>query len=233
MSRGGEHSLHMVDLRQLSFVCQGATCPVETSAMIAPMGTHLLQCLTCLEARSDRMFATFCYRDYRVTGDSSHKHGPRHPAIVCKPCYKGYVEREIGETGKLFVKCPCCPRALQTRELRDLVGQELYATLVRRIAEAEQIHGADDAETLKMARKLGLRRCPQCSTIMEKNEGCSSMVCYLCGHHFNWQSAQPVKKIKLSKEQKAAAKVAAAAARAADADAPPEVCTHAIPTATS
>ena len=62
-------------------------------------------------------FAQFCYRDYRVTGDSEHKEGPRHPLVVCKACFKGYVEREM-DSAKLFVKCLCCPRALQTRELR-------------------------------------------------------------------------------------------------------------------
>ena len=61
------------------------------------------------------------------------------------------------------------------------MAPELYSKLVRRIAEAEQAHDKDDAETLALARKLDLRRCPECSTIIEKNEGCQSMACYLCG----------------------------------------------------
>jgi hypothetical protein len=68
--------------------------------------------------------------------------------------------------------------------------------LIRRIAEAEQAHGEDDHETLKLAKQLDLRRCPECSTIIEKNEGCSSMACYLCGHTFRWNDAKRVKKKK-------------------------------------
>jgi hypothetical protein len=49
-------------------------------------------------------------------------------------------------------------------------------------AAAEQAHVAEDADAIALARKLDLRRCPECSTIIEKNEGCSSMNCYLCGH---------------------------------------------------
>jgi hypothetical protein len=190
-------------LRQLSFMCQGANCPVESSDLIAPVGTHLLQCLTCMEARPDRLFATFCYRDYRVTGDSERKEGARHPTTICISCFKGYVEREIA-TAKLFVKCPCCPRALQTRELRGVVKNDMYMQLVRRIAAAEQAHGDDDDETIRLAKKLDLRRCPQCNTIIEKNEGCSSMACYLCGHTFRWSDAKRVKKAKKKKQQVAA-----------------------------
>ena len=54
------------------------------------------------------------------------------------------MEREI-QSAKLYVKCPCCPRALQTRELRGIVGDELHMQLVRRIAEAEQAHVDADA----------------------------------------------------------------------------------------
>jgi Ribonuclease G/E len=66
--------------------------------------------------------------------------------------------------------------------------------LIRRVAAAEKAHGEDDDETLRLAKQLDLRRCPECSTIIEKNEGCSSMVCYLCGHQFRWSDAERVKK---------------------------------------
>jgi hypothetical protein len=38
-----------------------------------------------------------------------------------------------------------------------------------------------------------VRLCPRCGTAIEKNEGCSSMDCYLCGHHFDWSEATRVK----------------------------------------
>ena len=33
-----------------------------------------------------------------------------------------YLKRELESSAQLFVKCPCCPRALQTKEVGELVG---------------------------------------------------------------------------------------------------------------
>lgn len=181
--------VYMVDLRRHRFLTHGTCIHVETTSLIAPVGTHLLQCLTCLEPTEPADFAEFCYREYRVTGDSERKRDPRHCLAVCNSCFRRYVDSELA-TAQLFVKCPCCPRALQTRELRQIAKPKLYAGLVARIAAAEQAHV--DPEALAMASKLGLRRCPNCSTIIEKNAGCSSMNCYMCGSRFTWQAAEPV-----------------------------------------
>ena len=90
------------------------------------------------------------------------------------------MEREI-EAAKYFVKCPCCERALQTRELRETVGEALFSKLVKRIAEGERRHmAAEDMAAIAQAG-LSIKLCPQCSTMIEKNDGCSSMNCYLCG----------------------------------------------------
>ena len=70
---GGEQALHMVDLRQLCFVYNGGRWCLDPPSVIAPVGTHLLQCLTCMEAKPASKFQEFCFRDYRVTGDSEHK----------------------------------------------------------------------------------------------------------------------------------------------------------------
>eukprot|EP01043_Picozoa_sp_COSAG02_P092256 COSAG02_NODE_28885_length_580_cov_0.956341_1_plen_187_part_10 len=181
----------MVDLRRHQFSTHGTSIPIETTAVIAPVGTHLLQCLTCLEPTAPSQFAEFCYRDYRVTGDSERKRDPRHSFNVCNLCFRRYIDNELG-TAQLYVKCPCCPRALQTRELRQIAKPKLYAGLVARIAAAEHAHV--DPEALAMASALGLRRCPNCATIIEKNAGCSSMNCYMCGSRFTWQDAEPVTK---------------------------------------
>ena len=70
---GGKQALHMVDLRQLCFVYDGGRWCLDPPSVIAPVGTHLLQCLTCMEAKPASKFQEFCFRDYRVTGDSEHK----------------------------------------------------------------------------------------------------------------------------------------------------------------
>ena len=60
----------------------------------------------------------------------------RHPGELCRPCFAGYVAREI-EGGKLHIKCPSCPRSLQMREVRHVVEPALYDTLVERVKTAE------------------------------------------------------------------------------------------------
>ena len=156
----------MLNLAIMPFVCDGTQFPIESSACIAPLGTHLMQCLICVNAKPPSHFAEFCYQDYRVTGDSSHKRDARHPFTICKSCFQGYVRTEI-PLGKLYIKCPCCPRALQTRELREVVDSALYRTLVERIAEAEQAHIDDNSVAMMLDHKLDLRRCPDCNTIIE------------------------------------------------------------------
>lgn len=59
---------------------------------------------------------------------------------LCRECFKGYCSREIA-TGKLHVRCPSCPRALQTREIENFVSEKDYNRLVKRIRAAEKEHG--------------------------------------------------------------------------------------------
>ena len=84
--------------------------------------------------------AMYCFAHYHVTGDGTQKLGARHPKELCLECFKGYCSREI-TAGKLHVRCPSCPRALQTREIRSVVDEEDYDSLVKRIRAAEKEHG--------------------------------------------------------------------------------------------
>ena len=79
---------------------------------LAMPGTHLHECMTCCESIEGSAFTEFCYAHYKITGDSEQKRDPRHMHTVCFTCLSGYCEGEIS-AGKLFVKCPMCPRALQ------------------------------------------------------------------------------------------------------------------------
>jgi hypothetical protein len=48
----------------------------------------------------------------------------------------------------------------------------------------------------------GLRRCPSCKTILEKNGGCDHMNC-VCGDEFYWHELKPIRPKKLKKSKKA------------------------------
>jgi hypothetical protein len=63
-----------------------------------------------------------------------------------------------------------------------------YGALILSLKEAETAVVVDDS----FASGLELKMCPSCRVRIEKNEGCSSMVCYRCGTKFQWGEATTV-----------------------------------------
>ena len=195
----GAKRCEMADLRCRAVVHEGgaAGLAVEPRSIVAPLGSHTTECLACCARFPRNSMAEYCWGFYQVTGDGTTKKDPRHPDTLCTRCLTGYAKREV-EAGKLHIKCPSCPRSLQMRECRELIGTDLYEALVQRVAQAEKrLHGAgDDAGAALVAAGLQCRSCPKCFTRIEKNAGCDEMVCYLCGHRFVWQSAQQVELVR-------------------------------------
>ena len=185
----GAKKVEMADLRCRTIVHDGGAGSVEPRAVLAPVGTHTTECLACTSRFQRSAFPEYCFGFYMVTGDSTTKRDPRHPGTLCDECLAGYATREA-QSGKLHIKCPSCPRSLQMRDAKSLIGVELYDALVKRVAAAEKKHGADDSELV--AAGLQCRSCPKCGTRIEKNAGCDDMDCYLCGHHFNWNKAEKI-----------------------------------------
>ena len=214
MRMDGSKRCEMADLRCRSIVHEGgaAGVAVEPRAVLAAVGTHTTECLACCTRLQRSDMAEYCYGYYRVTGDSTTKKNPRHPHTLCGDCLKGYAVREA-EAGKLHIKCPSCPRSLQMRECRELIGKELFEELVKRVAQAEKrLHGGasggegDDDDSVLLAAGLQCRSCPKCGTRIEKNAGCDEMDCYLCGHHFVWQKAAKIKQLTVRKQQQPGAR---------------------------
>ena len=195
--------VELADLSTRRFTMSAREQRVEQRGAIAVLGTNMRECEACTEHCDSGSMARFCFAHYKVTGDSVEKRGARHESTLCATCFDGYAAREI-EAGKLSVKCPCCPRALQTRELSYIVERELYDQLVKRMRDAEKAHDSGDGDRELLAAGLEIRLCPKCNCRLEKNEGCPSMDCYLCGHKFDWPSAKKLKapKDKLSKNGK-------------------------------
>ncbi|KAI1093002.1 hypothetical protein F5B19DRAFT_170892 [Rostrohypoxylon terebratum] len=59
--------------------------------------------------------------------------------------------------------------------------------------DPEHLHAAQDNEALikKLASDRGWRQCPNCDTLIEKNEGCGHMLCY-CGQRFCYRCGLPL-----------------------------------------
>ena len=116
----------------------------------------------------------------------------RHPGTICKRCLRGHATDAV-KSGKLFVTCPApdCERALQTRELRDILTAPMYKKLIAGIREMSMNDTEEDLELI--AAGFQLRLCPRCNCRIEKNDGCDAMICSRCGENFSWNSAKQLK----------------------------------------
>ena len=160
-----EREVALLDLKTEEIVHEAfGNCMLEPRSVLAPLGTHTAEYSACCSRFVRHDMAKFCYEYYRVTGDSSEKRDPRHPATLCRACFAGYVAREV-QSGKLYIRCPSCPRSLQMREAAAIISKELYSELVARVRAAEEKHGDDDVDMLVAAAGLQVRLCPKCSTI--------------------------------------------------------------------
>ena len=51
---------------------------------------------------------------------------------------------------------------------------------------------ADERRFRRTARRLHMKRCPECSAPIVKNGGCDHMMCMACQKHFSWRAARVV-----------------------------------------
>jgi len=163
--------------------------------VLAPVAAHFGECGVCYESQPFTAFAEFCFKEFRVTGDSMETAGPRHPRTICRSCLCLHARSAV-RAGKLYVRCPsvACGRSLQTLELQSLMSASDYLSLIAALRDAESAAAAgENAQDLAAPEGLELRLCPRCHVRIEKNEGCSSMQCYRCGELFQWDEAALVR----------------------------------------
>lgn len=188
-------SVQLVDLHKPNFIVDPVLPEIElhSTRVLARPGTNLRSCIVCytdIEMKSN-LWAEFCYENYHVDGHQVDVTGSRHPRKMCTSCLKTHCEIGLKE-GKLYVNCPMekCGRALQVRELRDIVDEQVYDTLMDRLRELETKEHTSGEDSALQAAGLELRLCPRCNVRIEKNEGCDNMQCYRCGLTFAWSSAE-------------------------------------------
>ena len=77
-------------------------------------------------------------------------------------------------------------------EVRCMKCKIAMVTVSACVLQADKKHGNDDDTAELLAAGVQLRLCPKCNTKIEKDGGCSSMDCYLCGHSFEWRQAKRI-----------------------------------------
>jgi hypothetical protein len=188
---GTEPSFVSVNLlgEQGKYALEPYSRPMTVSGALAPAHCHFPVCTVCYGSIRTSDFPNFCYAHFRITGDGEQMRDPRHPATICRACLRTHATGMVQE-GKLFVGCPDpdCERALQTRELRDILTAPLYKKLISGIRDMSAQN--DDEDEQLIASGFEIRMCPRCNCRMEKNDGCDSMNCFRCGENFNWRDAK-------------------------------------------
>ena len=129
-----------------------------------------------------------------------------HFLLDSDPSYAPKGESRLGEFFDIkqgvairLGRCPC--GALQCIRCKGLVPQKDVFSHVCAIATKD-----DDPASKALIAKIG-KACPACGMFIEKNQGCSHMMCgdrasgtYQqalknggCGHEFDWTSMRPIR----------------------------------------
>eukprot|EP00036_Acanthoecidae_sp_10tr_P007548 CAMPEP_0182922440 /NCGR_PEP_ID=MMETSP0105_2-20130417/4796_1 /TAXON_ID=81532 ORGANISM="Acanthoeca-like sp., Strain 10tr" /NCGR_SAMPLE_ID=MMETSP0105_2 /ASSEMBLY_ACC=CAM_ASM_000205 /LENGTH=1067 /DNA_ID=CAMNT_0025060055 /DNA_START=175 /DNA_END=3375 /DNA_ORIENTATION=+ len=190
-SEQGKYSLKLIDPFVVSsrLRIEPLAVPHTEARAIASFRQHFATCKVCLEIKRKPDFSDFCFETFRVSGDGLHIASPRHPGSVCRECLSTHCDVAL-RSGQLYVSCPAedCGRNLQTMELQKFVPPSAFEKLLSGLRDVE-VNGARAFKTQGDLAGLDLRGCPKCAAAIEKNQGCSSMRCYRCGHNFKWDNA--------------------------------------------
>jgi len=118
--------------------------------------------------------------------------------MFCKDCMRQYVESKINDHRVEHIPCPTvgCSATLFESEVKASCSTEMFARFL-------ELRSVDHAARLKEFAKDNMEwlqehacPCPRCSVIIDKNQGCNTMVC-VCGHEFSWSQAMREHKAKL------------------------------------
>ena len=148
-----EDGSFLVNASQRNIAVSIGRVPIAHRHCLAAPRTFLRECAVCFNDSLEwSMFANFCFKKFRVLGDSEEISDPRHPGTICQSCLATHAATYLGE-GRLFVPCPAegCGRSLQTREVKDIVDPVEYDGLIQRLKESEQ---------QKPFEELFVPRCP-------------------------------------------------------------------------
>lgn len=158
------------------------------------------KCAVCFEERTERLpLPKLC----TLNGDVLRTADCNHP--VCQRCMAAFVVARVEEQRVFGIRCPfeACKNELHEQDVQKLVELgALDAGVSKRLAELrKQDYSARisalteevrplTVDDFRLMKKLwaSTRRCPRCSVLMEKSEGCNSFGC-ICGHRFNFSQA--------------------------------------------
>jgi hypothetical protein len=105
----------------------------------------------------------------------------------CPNCSKT-VKREDSST--MNVQCGACKKEFCWNCLKSAHYPATCESL-KQFAENEILTASDDPTAAIIA--AGCRKCPQCESMIFKDEGCKHMTCSVCRHEWCWECRQPWK----------------------------------------
>jgi hypothetical protein len=111
----------------------------------------------------------------------------------CADCLAGWIGAKVTE-GVTAIQCPaegCCaalyPDDVERMGRRE--DHERYRALHARQGGERLRELASESPALRSWFQQNTRACPSCSVLIERSQGCNSMLCP-CGSRFNWTDRQ-------------------------------------------
>lgn len=130
--------------------------------------------------------------DNEIAGEPVKLHGQHSPG--CRECLKYNLEVAYNNRGaKRFdqIKCPQngCKQIITLQEMKLIVGDnelfKKYAAEFEKFSKPIQNNNNFSPDEAKMLSSLGAKKCPSCSSFVQKNGGCLHLDCK-CGFKFCW-----------------------------------------------
>ena len=120
--------------------------------------------------------------------------------MFCRGCMSTYVEGKIKEHRVHHIPCPTptCKAQLFEADVKNATSKAVFERFqeLRQVDHKARIKEFAGSE-LATFFKTRACPCPRCSLIIEKNEGCETMVC-VCGHSFDWNQAARAHKLSMT-----------------------------------
>lgn len=140
------------------------------------------ECMICNETK-----------DLEITRISEWKESYTDPVCAadhraCKDCMANWIKVEVVDNQKLNVTCPDanCNHQLSFSDVKRFASNDTVSRLKEALSTNHKEAAAELLREHPTIRGFS-RQCPTCHVLIEKNGGCSTVVCK-CGNRFTYES---------------------------------------------
>lgn len=169
-----------------------STAPALESAVHEFISKHFPdehRCFICLDTIRNGVYS-------KVESGGEHFKKGKCFHVFCEDCMRGYIHSKIQDRCT-SIRCPdgSCSFVLYKDDI-GRIADPPHVALYAKLSKDEFVSRLRELQVLKKDDQIiasyirsHCRFCPSCKVLIERSEGCSSMLC-TCGHRFDWNSAK-------------------------------------------